>query len=496
MKVLFTVLLVVTAALAEIATEEGVLVLTEENFQEAVDSNDFLLAEFYAPWCGHCKALAPEYEAAAKALATDHPNIKLGKVDATQHSGLAEKFEVRGYPTLKFFSKGKPMEYAGGRTSDTIISWLVKKTGPAAKTLESVEDGKAFIEEQDIAVIGFFKDLESEAAKAFLGAAGSMDDYIFGITSQESLFTEHKVEEDAGVVLFKKFDEGRNDLEGEVTEEAVIKFVGSNALPLVVEFNQDTAQKIFSGEIKSHFLLFLSFTSEEKEAQVGMAREMAVENKGEMLFVTINTDEEDHKRIMEFFGLTEAELPAMRIIRLEEDMAKYKPEAVEISLDNMRAFIKSYLEGSLKQHLMSEEVPEDWDAKPVKVLVGKNFEEVALNTEKDVLVEFYAPWCGHCKQLAPVWEELAEAYKDHETIIVAKMDSTVNELENVKVQGFPTIKLFKKSNEVVDYNGQRTLEGLKNFLDSDGVHGAAADDDDLDEEEDDEEDEEGIHDEL
>ena len=71
-----------------------------------------------------------------------------------------------------------------------------------------------------------------------------------------------------------------------------------------------------------------------------MAREMAVENKGEMLFVTINTDEEDHKRIMEFFGLTEAELPAMRIIRLEEDMAKYKPEAVEISLDNMRAFIR------------------------------------------------------------------------------------------------------------------------------------------------------------
>merc|ERR1719430_873625 len=116
---------------------------------------------------------------------------------------------------------------------------------------------------------------------------------------------------------------------------------------------------------------------------------------------------------------------------------------------------------------MSEEVPDDWDKKPVKVLVGKNFEEVALNTEKDVLVEFYAPWCGHCKQLQPVWEELAEAYKDHETIIIAKMDSTANELEDVKVQGFPTIKLFKKgTNEVEDYNGDRTLEGFVKFLDA------------------------------
>jgi len=489
--------------MAEVAVEEGVLVLTGDNFQEVVDGNEFVLVEFYAPWCGHCKALAPEYAKAATVLADKESPIKLGKVDATEHGALAEKFDVRGYPTLKFFRNGKAVEYNGGRTSDTIVSWLEKKTGPVAENLDTVDKCKSLIEDKEVVVVGFFKDAESEAAKAFLEAAASNDEVGFGITSNGDVFAEHKVEGDASVVLFKKFDEGRNDFEGEINAEAITKFIGANSLPLVVEFNQDTAQKIFSGDIKSHLLLFAGASTEEYKAQMEVTGAVAKENKGKMLFVSINTDEEDHKRIMEFFGLTEEELPAMRIIHLEEDMAKYKPEAAGITEENMKAFVEAYNKGELKQHLMSEEVPDDWDKNPVKVLVGKNFDEVALDKTKDVLVEFYAPWCGHCKQLAPIWDELGEAYKDHETFVIAKMDSTANELELVKVQGFPTIKLFQKeTNAMIDYNGPRTLEGLKKFMESGGVEGAAADDEGGDLEDEDEEDleepeeEEEGHDEL
>merc|ERR1711990_802195 len=139
-------------------------------------------------------------------------------------------------------------------------------------------------------------------------------------------------------------------------------------------------------------------------------------------------------------------------------------------MPSLKEFLTQLEAGNLEPYLKSEAVPDN-SANAVKVAVAKNFDDLVMKSEKDVPVEFYAPWCGHCKKLTPVWDKLGEKYADHANIVIAKMDSTANELEEIKVQGFPTIKLT-----IVDFDGERTEAGFVKFLDAQvGAEAAAKD---------------------
>ncbi|GAA6075028.1 protein disulfide-isomerase-like [Tachysurus ichikawai] len=256
--------------------------------------------------------------------------------------------------------------------------------------------------------------------------------------------------------------------EDKLDRDELVSFIQTNSLELVIEFNEENGDKIFSNKIHNHLLLFINSTMELSRGLLDDYTAAARDFKEKILFIKIDvTTEVSH--VLNYFGLSASDVPALRFINTDT-LKKFIMAEEAINKDTLKTFCQNVLDDKIKPHLKSEDIPEDWNKNPVKVLVGKNFEQVAFDKTKNVFVEFYAPWCGHCKELAPVWEKLGEKYKDHENIIIAKMDATANDAEEVTVQGYPTLKYFPAGTErkVIDYNGERDLETFVKFLDNGG----------------------------
>ena len=162
-------------------------------------------------------------------------------------------------------------------------------------------------------------------------------------------------------------------------------------------------------------------------------------------------------------GVNTANVPSVLYLGAAND--KYIYDQEEITAENLALFLQRIKSGEVEPFLKSAEVPESNDA-PVKIIVGKTFKDLVLNSDKEVLVKFYAPWCGHCKTLVPHYEEAAFKLANNPNILIAKVDSTENEVAGVDIQGFPTLKFWgkDKSQPPIDYNGERTADGIVQWL--------------------------------
>jgi len=124
-------------ALPLLTAASDVINLTPSNFDSVVfESNKPALVEFFAPWCGHCKNLAPVYEELATAFASSGNKVSIANVDADKHKDLGKRFGVQGFPTLKWFDGkpgSEPQDYNGGRDLESLTSFVSEKSGIKAK---------------------------------------------------------------------------------------------------------------------------------------------------------------------------------------------------------------------------------------------------------------------------------------------------------------------------------------------------------------------------
>merc|ERR1712070_844602 len=146
------------------------------------------------------------------------------------------------------------------------------------------------------------------------------------------------------------------------------------------------------------------------------------------------------------------------------------------SVDNLRAFVEAMLAGELTPKIKEEpdyssdaggygdeEEEDDSDSAGVTV-TSDNFDEVVSPTS-DVMIEFYAPWCGHCQQLKPVYKELASKFETVESVTVAAMDATAHDPpEGYDVQGYPTVMFVPAGGSPVSYDGPRDVESMESYI--------------------------------
>jgi len=454
----------IALAFAEVE-DPDVLVLTSDNFDAEIAKNPPILVEFYAPWFGHFKNLAPEYAKAATELKGE---IAIAKVNADDDANrpLASRFGIQGFPTLKVFRNGKPTDYAGERNAQSIVSYMRRQNQPAITLLNTVEEVNTFSQKDRVAVVGFFDSDKSADYATFAKTAEELRDSVtFGaVVGKSNVNKELGVEGSSSVILFKQFDEGKNVLPaGEFSN--LSEFVTKNSVPLIDEIGPHNFKSYMEAKLPLAYL-FVDLTKDgEKDDNINKVKDLAKETKGKLNWIYINSAK--YGRHGERLGLSGKVSPAIAIDDMESGFHYAFDEKAEITTEAVKTWVNKYLAKELEPTIKSEDIPEKNDG-PVKVVVAKNYDSLVLDKTKDVLVEFYAPWCGHCKKLAPIYEELGAAFAEDSNVVIAKMDATANDVDpKLGVRGFPTLKFFPANDKTpIEYNGDRSKEDLIQFVKS------------------------------
>lgn len=449
-------------------TADSVVDLTDDDFDSKLNSYDTALVMFYAPWCGHCKRLKPEYEKAAQLLESNDPPVTLAKVDCTEAGkSTCGKFSVQGYPTLKIFKNGEvSSEYNGPREAAGIAKYMRAQVGPSAKDLLNVKATEEFLAKEDVSVVGFFSSDSSDLKSAFLKVAEKLRETTrFALSTNKDVLT--KFGHSDKIVLYRpkhlnnKFESDSVVFDGATNKDAITTWVEKNYHGLVGHRTVDNSAQFKQPLVIAYF--GVDYVKNVKGTNYWRNRILKVAKSFANDYNFAISNKDDFQQELNEYGMEYVGDDKPRVTMKDASGTKFVMTET-FSPESLEKFLNDVKGGKLEPYLKSEALPDN--SGPLKTAVAKNFEEVVTNNGKDTLIEFYAPWCGHCKKLTPIFAEVAEALKD-EDIAIVKMDATANDVPSrFEVRGFPTLYWLAKDSKdnIQRYEGGREKDDFIKYI--------------------------------
>uniref|UniRef100_A0A1L8DU79 protein disulfide-isomerase n=1 Tax=Nyssomyia neivai TaxID=330878 RepID=A0A1L8DU79_9DIPT len=341
-------------------TSSDVVDLTPANFDRLVTQGDAVwIVEFYAPWCGHCKSLVPEYTKLATAL---KGVAKVGAVNADEHKGLAGQFGVKGFPTLKIFgvNRKSPNDYSGGRTADAMADVVLAEvqrkvkaalggktgggggdSGSGGKTDDVIEltdanFDKLVLNSDDVWLVEFFapwcghcKNLAPHWAKAATDLKGKVKLGALDATVHQQKASEYGVQGYPTIKFFpggKKDRSSVQDYDGGRTSSDIVawaqdKYVENVPAPEVYELlSQDVLTTACEGKVLCIISVLphiLDCNAKCRNTFVGVLREMAEKYKAKQ-WGYVWTDALTQSKLEETLGMGGFGYPAMAVVSLKK----------------------------------------------------------------------------------------------------------------------------------------------------------------------------------
>ncbi|XP_061685649.1 protein disulfide-isomerase isoform X2 [Syngnathoides biaculeatus] len=447
--------------------KDGILHLNKGNFNRALKTHKQLLVLFNAPLSADGHRLSEVFQGAAIDLRDS--DVKMATVDVTKDKELAKELDATGAPNIRLYLFGDKLNFVScpvPQSSASIVTWLKRRAGSIADLVADLSQwGSEMEKEEEFRVAGFFEELDSEFAQVFYAAAVSLPDVGFAVTQSDDVIAKYDVTKDV-VLLFKqsKLIQAYK-MTAQTSKEDLLTFISVYQMDPVTEYSGKTATQILSSPVLSHALLFVNKSSADFHEMHAAFRAAAEGFRMKILFVLVDVFEPRNGRLMEYFRVRPFEAPLVRLVNLTDHVTYQMPSSTP-DASSIEAFCKDYLDGKAKPKMQSEPIPEGWDQRPVKELVGSTFEEVAFNPNRTVFVLFYVPYSPECREVFPLWEELAEAFKAHDDVVVARIDASANDINMSVQRAYPAFCLFPAlyAERAVFYTGDMKLKALLAFV--------------------------------